>query len=163
LFFSEYVEGTSSYKALEIAAREASTLAGCRLVTYSNGALTGANIALDGVIARGGTYVLCSSSLATLLGDVCQRATNLSFNGDDAVALECEGTALDVIGQIGVDPGDGWGASDATTLNDTLRRNCATVGDPDGTDPFDPALEWQACGVDAFDGLDVNECAPTMP
>jgi hypothetical protein len=100
LFFSEYVEGTSSYKALEIAAREASTLAGCRLVTYSNGALTGANIALDGVIARGGTYVLCSSSLATLLGDVCQRATNLSFNGDDAVALECEGTALDVIGQI---------------------------------------------------------------
>jgi hypothetical protein len=164
LFFSEYVEGSSSYKALELLAREASTLSGCRLVTFSNGAATGANIALDGVIAEGKTYVLCSSSLATLIGESCQRATNLTFNGDDALALECEGTTLDVIGQIGVDPGDAWGSTEATTLNGTLRRKCtATAGDRDGADPFDPALEWTAAGVDAFDGLGVNECPGSAP
>jgi hypothetical protein len=164
LFFSEYVEGTSSYKALEIAAREASTLSGCRLVTYSNGAVTGANIALDGVVAEGETYVLCSSSLASLVGETCQRATNLTFNGDDAVGLECEGMTLDVIGQIGVDPGDGWASTEATTLNETLRRKCAAAGgDPNGTDPFDPALEWTPIGVDAFDGLGMNDCASSVP
>jgi hypothetical protein len=164
LFFSEYVEGTSSYKALEIVAREASTLSGCRLVTYSNGAVTGANIALDGLLAASAPYVLCSSSLASLAGEACQRATNLTFNGDDVVGLECEGALLDVIGQVGVDPGDGWGSGEATTLNQTLRRKCpAAAGDPNGSDPFDPALEWTPAGVDAFDGLGFNDCASSAP
>jgi hypothetical protein len=159
LYFSEYVEGSSSYKALELTAREASTLAGCRLVTYFNGASAGSNITLDGSLEAGGRYVLCSSLLATLVGAACDRATNLTFNGDDAVALECDGALLDVIGQVGVDPGDAWGSGDASTLNHTLRRSCrASAGDRDGSDPFDPAAEWTALGVDTFDGLGLAEC-----
>jgi len=160
LYFSEYVEGSSSYKALEITAREASTFVGCRLVTYFNGSSAGSGIALDGVLPSGESYVLCSTALATLLGAVCERATNLAFNGDDALALECDGVILDVIGQIGVDPGDGWGSGDASTLNHTLGRNCAaSAGDRDGSDPFDPASEWTPLGVDAFEGLGRRECA----
>jgi hypothetical protein len=158
--FSEYVEGSSSYKALEITAREPSTFAGCRLVTYFNGSSSGSGIALDGSLSSGGTYVLCSTSLATLVGSACHRATNLTFNGDDALALECDGMLLDVIGQIGVDPGDGWGTGDASTLNHTLRRSCASSsGDRDGSDSFEPASEWSAFPADTFDGLGQTECA----
>ena len=31
------------------------------------------------------------------------------FNGDDAVALSYNGVNIDVIGQIGFDPGSSWG------------------------------------------------------
>ncbi|HEX6275208.1 MAG TPA: hypothetical protein VFZ53_19345 [Polyangiaceae bacterium] len=159
LYFSEYVEGSSSYKALEIQAREASTLSGCRLVTYFNGAASPSGIALDGALAKGGVTTLCSTALAALVGASCARATNLTFNGDDAVALECGGAILDVIGQIGVDPGDAWSSAAASTLNQTLRRRCtAAGGDRDGADAFDPALEWTAFAVDAFDGLGIAEC-----
>ena len=158
-FFSEYVEGSSSYKALEITAREPSTFVGCRLVTYFNGSSSGSGIALDGSLSSGDTYVLCSTSLATLVGSACHRATNLTFNGDDAVALECDGATLDVIGQIGIDPGDAWGTGDASTLNHTLRRNCAaSSGDRDGSNSFDPASEWSVFPVDTFDGLGQTEC-----
>ena len=158
LYFSEYVEGSSSYKALEIAARDASTLAGCRLVTYFNGSLTGSGIALDGVLARGAVTTLCSTALAALLGAPCARATNLTFNGDDAVALECDGVTLDVIGQLGVDPGDAWGDATASTLNQTLRRRCASGADADGSDAFEPARDWLALPLDTFEGVGVAEC-----
>jgi hypothetical protein len=160
LYFSEYVEGSSSYKALEIQARAASTLSGCRLVTYFNGAASGSGIALDGALEKGGVTTLCSTALAALLGAPCDRATNLTFNGDDAVALECNGATLDVIGQIGVDPGDAWSSGDTSSLNQTLRRRCgAPAGDPNGADAFEPALEWLAFPTDTFDGLGLAECA----
>ncbi|HEX6765746.1 MAG TPA: hypothetical protein VF103_09725, partial [Polyangiaceae bacterium] len=128
-------------------------------VTYFNGASMGTGIALDGAVSGGKTYVLCSTALATLLAAACDRSTNLTFNGDDAVALECDGVTLDVIGQIGVDPGDAWGTAETTTLNHTLRRACeAAAGDRDGTDPFDPSLEWTGFAADTFDGLGLAEC-----
>jgi predicted extracellular nuclease len=161
VFFSEYVEGSSSYKALELQAREASTLSGCRLVTYFNGSSSGSGISLDGTIAAGAVTTLCSTALATVAAERCARATNLTFNGDDAVALECAGELLDVIGQIGVDPGDAWTSAEASTLNQTLRRRCsASAGDPNGSDAFDPSGEWTSLATDTFDGLGVAECPP---
>jgi hypothetical protein len=160
LSFSEYVEGSSSYKALEILASEASTLAGCRLVTYFNGSASGSGIALDGALAQGAVTTLCSTALAALLGAPCARATNLTFNGDDAVALECDGALLDVIGQIGVDPGDAWGEASASTLNQTLRRRCGTATDANGSDAFVPSRDWVALPSDTFEGLGVAECPP---
>ncbi|HVR20439.1 MAG TPA: hypothetical protein VMS65_12100, partial [Polyangiaceae bacterium] len=98
--------------------------------------------------------------LAALVGEPCARATNLTFNGDDALALECEGATLDVIGTIGVDPGDGWSSMGGNTLNQTLRRRCdARAGDLDGGNAFDPGSEWTALPVDTFDGLGVAECS----
>jgi hypothetical protein len=159
LVFSEYVEGSGSYKALELVAGAASTLDGCRLVTYSNGSLTGASITLSGPVAQGAVYTLCSTTLAALLGEVCDRTTNLSFNGDDAVALECEGETIDVIGQIGVDPGTAWTGPSGSTVNGTLRRRCDLfAADPDGTDPFDPDLAFTPHPVDTFDGLGDPAC-----
>jgi uncharacterized protein len=158
-YFSEYVEGSASYKALELTAETASSLDGCQLVTYSNGSLTGGSIALGGSVAAGSVYTLCSTTLAELLGAPCDRATNLSFNGDDAVAIACDGVTLDVIGQIGVDPGTAWIGPSASTLNATLRRRCDHLApDPDGTDPFDPDIAYTPHAVDTFDGVGDPTC-----
>ncbi len=59
-----------------------------------------------------------------------------------------------MIGQIGFDPGTEWGTGLTSTADNTLRRK-ATVcaGDPNGTDAFDPAIEWDGFATDTFGGL----------
>ena len=164
LFFSEYVEGSSSYKALEIAAQRRSILDGCKVGTYFNGKAEGTVVAtLSGVLEAGQVLTLCSSSLQEKLGAaVCQQVGNLTFNGDDALVVSCDGTILDVFGQIGVDPGSAWGTGMNSTLDHTLRRACSVLGGklPSATDTtaFDPSEEWQAFPVDTFDGLGKRGC-----
>ena len=161
LYFSEYVEGSSSYKALEITAQKRSTLDGCKVGTYFNGKAEATVVAtLSGVLEAGQVLTLCSSSLQTKLGAVlCKQVGNLTFNGDDAIAVSCDGKILDVIGQIGVDPGTAWGAGPTTTADHTLRRKCAvSSGDANGGNAFDPSVEWQAFPVDTFNGLGVRGC-----
>ncbi|MEA3510828.1 MAG: lamin tail domain-containing protein [Actinomycetota bacterium] len=61
-------------------------------------------------------------------------------------------TNVDVFGQIGFDPGSSWGPP--STKDNTLQRKPAVcAGDPDGSDPFDPAIEWEGFGTNNFDGL----------
>jgi hypothetical protein len=157
LFFSEYVEGSGSFKALEIYALDATSLEGCELDTYFNGKLEPGRLSLHGVLARGELQVLCSSALATAQPTICDRSTALTFNGDDALALSCGGVTLDVIGQIGVDPGDAW--SNGATLDHTLRRRCTVVaGRRDGSAAFSIDAEWQLYGVDTFSDLGKRTC-----
>ena len=164
LSLSEYVEGSASFKAVELRALEASTLDGCRLATYFNGASSPSNLALSGALAAGTAYVLCTSSLASSLGSVCDRVANLSFNGDDALVLECDGVVLDSIGQVGFDPGSAWKSGDASTLNRTLRRRCGIdAGDREIGDSFDPDGEWASLPEDTFDGLGDVACAMSIP
>ena len=162
LLFSEYVEGTGSFKALEIYAITASSLEGCELQTYSNGKLEPSRLALHGELGQGEVYVLCSSALATAKPNACNRPINLTvplFNGDDALALSCAGQVLDVIGEMGVDPGESWGAG--ATLDHTLRRRCeVTGGRTTGNAPFEIDAEWLTLGADTFSDLGVRNCAP---
>lgn len=159
LMFSEYVEGSGSFKALEIYALTASSLEGCELRTYFNGKLEPARLALHGSLAQGQTQVLCSSALAAAEPSHCDRSTSLTFNGDDALALGCGSELLDVIGQIGVDPGDSWGVG--ATLDHTLRRRCEVLGGRrDGTSAFEIDAEWLTLGVDTFSDLGVRNCTP---
>jgi hypothetical protein len=114
-------------------------------------------LALHGELAAGQTYVLCSATLATAQPQLCSRSTNLTFNGDDALALTCAGKLLDVIGQLGVDPGDSWG--DGATADHTLRRGCEVkAGRVDGMLPFEPALEWTSFAADTFADLGKRTC-----
>jgi Ca2+-binding RTX toxin-like protein len=78
----------------------------------------------------------------------------LLWSGNDAVALRKAGVVIDVIGQIGVDPVTEWGSGDASTADNTLRRRPAVeAGDPEGSDLFDPAVQWTGHPIDTFDGL----------
>lgn len=161
LFFSEYVEGSAYNKALEIfngtSAAVDLAAGGYNVAIFFNGSTTpGATISLTGSVPAYGVYVLAHSSAnpTLLLPKANQTSGSLNFNGDDAVALRKYGTLIDVIGQIGVDPGLEWGTDTTTTKDHTLRRKFSIIaGDPNGSDPFDPAGEWDGFPVDTFDGL----------
>lgn len=61
---------------------------------------------------------------------------------------------LDVIGQVGFDPGTEWGTGLTSTADNTLRRkDSICAGDASGGDAFDPSLEWDGFATDSFDGL----------
>lgn len=157
LLFSEYVEGSGSFKALEIFALEGGSLEQCELQTFSNGKAEPAKLALHGSLEAGEVQVLCSSSLAMTGASPCSRSTNLSFNGDDALSLVCQGIVQDIIGEPGVDPGASWGMG--ATLDHTLQRRCEiTAGRSDPATPFAIDAEWLTFGVDTFSDLGQRRC-----
>ena len=160
LFFSEYVEGTSNNKALEIYNGTSSTVdlaAGSYNVQmFFNGSTSaGLTINLVGTVASGEVFVLAQSSAsAAILAQADQTNGSGWFNGDDAVVLRKGTTAIDVIGQIDFDPGSEWGSGLTSTADNTLRRQpVVSAGDANGADPFDPVQEWAGFATDTFDGL----------
>ena len=160
LFFSEYIEGSSLNKALEIYNGTGSDVdlltENYSIEIYFNGSTSpSTTILLTGIITDGDVYVVADDGAnAAILAETDQTSTSNFFNGDDAVALLRNGLIIDVIGQIGVDPGSQWGAGDVSTQNNNLRRMAQVdAGDPDGNDPFDPYMEWDGFAQDTFDGL----------
>ncbi len=160
LFISEYIEGSSNNKAIEIyngTGADVDLAAGVyNIQQFSNGSATaGLTINLTGTIAAGDVYVVAHSSAnAAILAQADLTTGAGLFNGDDALVLRKDTTVLDVIGQVGFDPGTEWGAAPISTLNHTLRRKAEICeGDPDGSDAFDPSVEWDGYSIDTFDGL----------
>lgn len=160
LFFSEYIEGSSNNKALEIynGTGGAINLAGggYKVQMFFNGnASAGLTINLTGTVAPGDVYVVAQSSAnPTILGQADQTSGAGWFNGDDAVVLRQGTTVIDVIGQVGTDPGTEWGSGLTSTADNTLRRkNTIAGGDANGSDTFDPSIEWDGYATDTFGGL----------
>ena len=160
LFFSEYVEGSSNNKALEIYNGTGAPvdLAGAtyNVQMYFNGAATaGLTINLTGTVASGDVFVLAQSSASTaILAQADQTNGSGWYNGDDAIVLRKGTTVIDSIGQVGSDPGTEWGTGLTSTADNTLRRKATiTAGDTNSTDAFDPAAEWDGYATDTFDGL----------
>ncbi|MCX2781695.1 ExeM/NucH family extracellular endonuclease [Microbulbifer thermotolerans] len=158
LIISEYIEGSGNNKALEIYNGTGTSVAleDYSVRVYFNGATSaGASIALGGSLADGEVFVLAHSEAdAAVLAEADQTYSGGLFNGDDAVALVGPDGFVDVIGQIGQDPGSQWGDSGVGTQNQTLlRKPDRLVGRSDGSGPFDPALEWDSAGLDNFVNL----------
>ncbi len=160
VIFSEYVEGSSNNKAIELFNADSVSLDlgadGYQIQIYFNGnTVAGQTISLTGAMAAGQTFVLShSSAAAAVLALADQTSGGLSFNGNDALVLLRGGIVLDRIGQIGFDPGSAWGSGLTTTANHSLRRKADVVtGDTHSFDPFDPALQWDGFAVDSFGGL----------
>ncbi|MEN9933493.1 MAG: hypothetical protein RLZZ387_72 [Chloroflexota bacterium] len=160
LFISEYVEGSSNNKALEIYNGTGSAVnlgaAGYNVQMYFNGSATATlTINLVGTIASGDVFVIVQSSAnAALLAQADQTNGSGWYNGDDAVVLRKGTTVVDVIGQIGFDPGTEWGSGLTSTADNTLRRKIAvTAGDTNGSNAFDPSAEWDGFAIDVFGGV----------
>src|SRR5687768_1256484 len=93
LFFSEYIEGSSNNKALEIyngtgAAVDLSA-SGYNIQMHFNGnAAAGLTVNLTGTVNSGDVYVLAqSAAVAAILARADQTSGAGWFNGDDAVTL----------------------------------------------------------------------------
>ncbi|RMG54227.1 MAG: hypothetical protein D6722_29385 [Bacteroidetes bacterium] len=163
VFFSAYIEGSGNNKCLEIYNGTGAPLdlggGGYEIAVYSNGAAVATSVtALTGVVAVGDVFVICNpAALAGMLAEADATSGNMNFNGDDAVELRGPGgITLDVIGQIGFDPGTGWTGTNCGTLNQSLERDPA-LGCPgfDGASAFEAVLdtEWSCLPQDDFSGL----------
>jgi predicted extracellular nuclease len=160
LFISEYVEGSSNNKAIEVFNGTGAPVdlgaGGYRIEMYFNGSATaGLTVPLTGIVADGDVFVLAHASAGPVILAVADQTNGAGwFNGDDAVVLRRDGTVVDAIGQVGFDPGTEWGAGLTSTADNTLRRlPSVDAGDTDPTDAFDPAAEWTGLAADTFDGL----------
>ena len=154
LFISEYIEGSSFNKAVEIFNGTGADvdLSGYSIALYSNGSATASStLALTGTLLNGEVLVIYHGSSVDAIkavGDT-MNSTLANFNGDDAVALLKNGELLDVFGVIGVDPGSSWAVGSDTTADHTLVRK-GTVTGPTTTWNVE---EWIAYDKDTFSYL----------
>src|SRR5262245_49980105 len=171
LFFSEYVEGSGFNKAIEIfngtGAPVDLAAGGYTLELYSNGSpAVSQSVALTGTVADGDVFVVSRADADPLIvAQTDQLAPAVAnWNGDDAIVLRkggAAGPAVDVFGQVGVDPGTEWGTGLTSTADNTLRRlPTISAGDTDGSNPFDPAGEWEAFAQNTLAGLGAHTFDP---
>jgi uncharacterized protein len=166
LFFSEYIEGTSNNKALEIYNPTTSTvsLSSYTVKLYTNGTTTVSNIyTLTGTLAPGAVVVIvnngATATFKTVPGFVTSSVTN--FNGNDTITLEKSGVVIDRFGQLGFDPGTAWVSGALSTQDRTLRRKPGVkVGDPNATAVFDPALQWDGFAINDASDLGAHTVTP---
>lgn len=125
LVISEYVEGGSSNRALELYNPTGAQvdLSEYSIKVYLNGNATAStSTSLAGILDDGNTFVISHPS-ASFVASADLTSANMAFNGDDAVALFHNTTMIDLIGKIGCDPGTAWTATGGlTTAAKTLVR-----------------------------------------
>ena len=187
LFFSEYVEGSSNNKAVEIynPTNAPIDLSSYSIERYSNGSdAVSDGMDLSGTLNAGETWIVTNSDTnsANEFGYIMVELYNMAdqwapvypsplyMNGNDAMTLSKNGTIIDIIGKIGEDPGDAW-TDDATagftdgnggawwTKNHTLVRK-ASVKSGITTSPilFNPAAEWDSLSINTWTNLGTHEC-----
>lgn len=169
LIISEYIEGSSNNKYLEISNNTGATvnLADYELRLFSNGSVAIASFPLSGTLDNQSTFVY-KNSLAALYGGVATASGAVNFNGDDAIALYKISTSsyVDIFGRIGEDPGTAWSSTSNTTLDKTLvRKSSVTTGVTVNPSAGFPTLEteWTQYAKDDVSNLGAHTmtCPPT--
>ena len=176
VFFSEYAEGSSNNKYLEIynGTDQVVDLSGYAYPNVANapsvpGEHEHWNVFDDGAsIEPGDVYVVCHSSSDVAILTECDEVHTSLSNGDDGYALvmgtESDFEVLDVIGQnifedSYVRPSGGWdvaGVNQATADHVLVRKFGVTEGNEDwslsaGTNADDS--EWIVLDIDTWDNL----------
>lgn len=146
LFISEYVEGSSNNKALEIFNGTGADvdLSQYSLKKQTNGAGEYKDEkSLSGTLANGDVYVIANSSASDAIKAKADLTENLitAFNGNDAIGLFKNGTQIDEVGVFN-QPAD-WG-KDVTLVRKS------TVTSPKV--PYD-ANDWNSLATDYIDNL----------
>ena len=102
---------------------------------------------------------------AIVLVAVATSVHAVTMNKYDAIVLKHAGLTIDVIGQIGFDPGTQRGTDPISTADNTILRS-ATVssGHAPGNGDFSPYLdpstgEWDGFAIDDFSGLGAHAFA----
>jgi endonuclease I/chitodextrinase len=151
LLFSEYIEGSSNNKALEVANNTGSSvnLSAYTIKKQTNGAGSwSTGLTLSGTLTTGSKFVIVNSSISstcfsTSAANISTTATELTFNGNDAVGLFKNGVLIDIIGTF-----SGGTANFAADV--TLRRK-STVTSPSTT--FNLSSQWDSYTTDTCNNL----------
>jgi endonuclease I len=148
LFFSEYIEGSSNNKALEIANFTGSSvnLSSYSIKKQTNGAGSWSSpYSLSGTLSNGDVYVIANSSANSSIrnqADVTTGSGIVTFNGNDPVGLFKNNVLIDIIGDFN-------GGSSNFAQNVTLRRK-ASVTSPNAN--YTEA-EWDEFSTDTASDL----------
>ena len=151
LLFSEYIEGSSNNKALEISN---ATGAAINLSIYSikkqtNGAgAWSTGLSLTGTLITGSKFtivnnLMASSCYATSSANLSTAATEMTFNGNDALGLFKNGILIDIIGTFN-------GGTANFAADQTIRRK-STVTAP--TTTFNKTTQWDSYTSDTCNNL----------
>jgi len=151
LLFSEYIEGSGNNKALEIANNTGNTvtLTAYTIKKQTNGSgAWSAGLPLTGSLANGAKYVIVNNSIAASCfvkssANISTTATELTFNGNDAVGLFKNGVLIDIIGTFN-------GGTSNFAIDVTLRRK-STVTSPSTT--FNLSSQWDSYATDTCNNL----------
>ncbi|MBN6531648.1 ExeM/NucH family extracellular endonuclease [Acinetobacter pittii] len=148
LMFSQYVDGSSNRKGLEIYNPDGATvnLADYEIQQFNNGGTAKtATFRLQGSLTSKQKFLVGRSELQAELGSKVNQIAALSFNGDDAVVLVYKGTPVDRFGRIGERPETGWGTA-VSSLGNSFKR--IETENPalsiDATAAFDLDRSWSA-------------------
>ena len=151
LFFSEYIEGSSNNKVLEIANKTSGSiaLASYTIKKQTNGAgAWSTGLALTGTLVANGKYTIVNSGLAATCYNISSAnnatsAAEMTFNGNDAIGLFKNGLLIDIIGTFN-------GGVANFSADETLRRK-ATVIAP--TTTFNKTAQWDVFALDTCSGI----------
>ena len=162
LFISEYAEGSGYNKYIEIynGTGQSVDLSNYEIWKITNGgSWPEYSLSLSGTLAHNDVFIVCHSSSSvnpSISGVADITWSQASWTGDDAVGLAKNNPTLgssfvliDVIGEDGSDPGNGWdvaGTSDATKDHTLIRKCNISQGNTNwalsaGTNPQDS--EWE--------------------
>ncbi|MCM3636751.1 endonuclease [Sporosarcina luteola] len=163
LFISEYIEGSSFNKAIELynGTGQAVNLSNYTLELYANGATTAtAKLTLAGTLNHGETYILYHRDAVAELkakGDF-ENSSVINFNGDDALILKNGSAVVDSFGQVGARAN--WGTDVTLVRKPSVARGDSTPGDA-----FTSGDEWISYPKDTFDYIGSHEMdgTPTDP
>ncbi|MEQ8473795.1 MAG: endonuclease [Marinoscillum sp.] len=148
VIISEYVEGSSNNKAIEIAnlSSSAVSLTNFSLKKQVNGAGNWSTpLVLSGTLSAQSVYVIVYSSAGSTLlakADLTTSNSVMSFNGNDPIGLFENNTLIDVVGTFN-------GGSGNFAQNVTLQRK-GSITSPSSSYS---ASEWNQLAQDNFDNV----------
>lgn len=169
LFFSEYLEGASNNKAIEVYNATSATvnLGDYVIYRYNNGSPTPSDsLHMVGTLAPGAVYVAGNpSAVAGILAVSDTLHTITFFNGDDAMSLKNKvtGVVLDIIGIIGNDPGTNWtvGSAGATSEFTIVRMVGVQQGNTNWA--VSSANEWDVYAQNTITFLGAHTMTSCVP
>ncbi|MEZ5007068.1 MAG: lamin tail domain-containing protein [Chitinophagales bacterium] len=167
IFFSEYIEGSSNNKALEIYnPTDAAIHLGKYHINRYNGGVTvpsGTFRFPEGMMLAAGEVYVIANSQADSAGVLSKADTTSAitfYNGDDAMELidTSTNTQIDIIGVIGEDPGTNWPVGSGATSEFTLVRK-ASINEG-YTNWAASVATWDVYPQDSFTFLGIHTMTP---
>jgi endonuclease I len=158
LFISEYIEGSSYNKAIELANTTGSSInmLGYSLKKQTNGAGGwGSEYALSGTLADGDVFVIAHSSAVSAItstADVVTGSPIVTFNGNDPIGLFKNNVLIDIVGDF-----DGGSSNFA---KDVTKVRVAGVTGPNDTYTL---AEWDDYANNNFDYIGLHGSSNVGP